>query len=405
MQKQNNIPQLRFPEFKGEWEKKQLGDISEKINSGKTPLGGESVYTEKGILFIRSQNVTGDKLSYENSTFISEEINNTMKNSVVKPKDILLNITGASLGRSCVVPEDFVTGNVNQHVCIIRIDKNNDPYFIQPILSSEKGQNLFTSLQTGSGREGLNFQSIRKIELYFPSLPEQKRIASFFSVIDKKIEELREKKNLLKHYKKGVMQKLSSLDLRFKDDNGNDFPNWEEKKLRDLVEFRNGKAHEQDISENGKYIVVNSKFISRDGEVKKYSDTQICPLEFEEIVMVMSDIPNGKALAKCFLIDANDKYTLNQRICALKAKTVEANFLIYLLNRNRYYLMFDSGVGQTNLTRDEVLDCPLFIPPSREEQIKIYKLLLSIDKKIRGTNLQISRTEQYKNGLLQKMFC
>ena len=164
------VPQLRFQGFDDKWELKKLGEVTEKVNSGKTPLGGESVYATEGILFIRSQNVLDSKLSFENSTFISEKINNTMKNSVVNANDILLNITGASLGRSCVVPYNFTVGNVNQHVCIIRLNKENDPYFIQPIFSSNKWQNIFTSLQTGSGREGLNFQSIRSITLAFPPL-------------------------------------------------------------------------------------------------------------------------------------------------------------------------------------------------------------------------------------------
>ena len=149
MTQNTNTPTLRFPEFKGSLELKKLGEITEKVNSGKTPLGGEFVYVEKGILFIRSQNVLDSKLSFENSTFITEKINNTMKNSVVKANDFLLNITGASLGRSCVVPNNFTVGNVNQHVCIIRLNKENEPCFIQPIFSSEKGQNIFShSLKT-----------------------------------------------------------------------------------------------------------------------------------------------------------------------------------------------------------------------------------------------------------------
>ena len=104
-----------------------------------------------------------------------------MKNRVVKPNDILLNITGASLGRSCVVPKYFTTGNVNQHVCIIRVCKNSDPYFIQPIFASERGQKIFGNLQTGSGREGLNFESIRHIPIFLPSLIEQQKIAAFLN--------------------------------------------------------------------------------------------------------------------------------------------------------------------------------------------------------------------------------
>ena len=200
------------------------------------------------------------------------------------------------------------------------------------------------------------------------------------------------------------MQKIFSQEIRFKDENGLEYPKWETRVLGDLIVFRNGKAHEQHITENGEFIVVNSKFISTAGEVKKFTDTQICPLLFGDVVMVMSDIPNGKALAKCFFINRNDKYTLNQRICALNPINVEPKFLFYILNRNKYYLMFDSGVGQTNLTKDEVLDCPVFIPKSIIEQTKISNFLSAIDDKLIQTQSQIEKTAMWKKGLLQQMF-
>jgi len=202
MEKQKKIPVLRFPEYKEEWKEKKIGNIADKVNSGKTPLGGESAYVESGVLFIRSQNVLDSVLSFENSTYITEATNNTMKNSVVMANDILLNITGASLGRSCVVPKDFVIGNVNQHVCIIRLNKENEPAFVQPIFASQKGQNIFTSLQTGSGREGLNFQSIKGISLSFPSLQEQTKIANFLTLVDKKTANFKTKENPFRRIQK-----------------------------------------------------------------------------------------------------------------------------------------------------------------------------------------------------------
>lgn len=204
--------ELRFKDDNGKafpkWEKKKLGEIVIKINSGKTPLGGESVYSENGIIFIRSQNIIDNKLSYEFSTFISNEINDTMKNSIVKPNDILLNITGGSLGRSCVVPKDFTIGNVNQHVCIIRMNDNNEPRFVQAFFSTITGQNLFMKLQTGSGREGLNFQSIRQISLHIPTHSEQLKITNFLSTIDDKINQTESQLQQTQQYKKGLLQNM-----------------------------------------------------------------------------------------------------------------------------------------------------------------------------------------------------
>jgi type I restriction enzyme, S subunit len=132
-------------------------------------------------------------------------------------------------------------------------------------------------------------------------------------------------------------------------------------------EFFNGKAHEKSIDENGKYIVVNSKFISQEGRVVKRTKEQMFPLYKGDIVMVMSDVPNGKALAKCFIIDQDDNYSLNQRICCIRSKEFDTKYLYYQLNRNEHFLAFNNGENQTNLRKDDILDCPL-IKPSMEEQ-------------------------------------
>jgi len=179
---------------------------------------------------------------------------------------------------------------------------------------------------------------------------------------------------------------------------------WVKKNLSDICNYKNGKAHEQEIDSEGDFIVVNSKFISSKGTVRKYTDEQICPLYEGDVVMVLSDVPNGKALAKCYYIEANNKFTLNQRICALKSDKLNNKFLYYRIDRNRYFLMFDSGVGQTNLRKTDVLDCPLYIPPSIEEQEKIADFLSSADQKIQQLRRKKELLEEYKRGVMQKLF-
>ncbi|QMU29972.1 restriction endonuclease subunit S [Adhaeribacter radiodurans] len=257
-----------------------------------------------------------------------------------------------------------------------------------------------TTTMTTIGQE-----DIASVEINIPSLLEQQKIASFLSAVDEKLQALKKKKSLLEQYKKGVMQKIFFQEIRFKDDNGKDFPDWEEKLVGEVIEFINGKAHENDIDINGKYIVVNSKFVSTEGRIKKFSNKQILSLFKNDIVLVMSDVPNGKALAKCYLIDNDNTYTLNQRICALREDKCNNAFLIYLINRNDYYLSFDSGVGQTNLRKEDVLNCPLIIPSSLVKQTKIADFLSAIDAKINHCQTQIVKTEQFKKGLLQQMFC
>ena len=148
-----------------------------------------------------------------------------------------------------------------------------------------------------------------------------------------------------------------------------------------LVNFRNGKGHEKNVVSDGKYIVVNSKFISTDGQVKKYANEQICPLYKNDILMVMSDLPNGRALAKCYLVDEDDKYTLNQRIGAFTVRRpdlVTTKYLYYMLSRNPQLLRYDNGADQTNLRRADILNISIAIPKIKEQE-KITKILDRFD--------------------------
>lgn len=241
-----------------------------------------------------------------------------------------------------------------------------------------------------------------EMSIMVPSLPEQQKIADFLSTIDTVIEKQKETASAWEERKKGVMQKLFSQKVRFKADDGDQFPEWEEKKLGEVFEFYNGKAHENVISENGKYVVVNSKFISTDGTVRKYTNEMIFPLIKKDIVMVMSDVPNGKAISKCFLINENNKYTLNQRICCLRTKE-NAVFYINQISRNKYFLKFDDGVKQTNLRKNDILQCPLLCPCLAEQQ-KIADCLSSLDEVIKKQKATLAAWEELKKGLLQQMF-
>ena len=173
--------------------------------------------------------------------------------------------------------------------------------------------------------------------------------------------------------------------------------------LEYLVDFRNGKGHEKNIVADGKYIVVNSKFISTDVQVKKYADEQICPLYTNDILMVMSDLPNGRALAKCYLVDEDDKYTLNQRIGAFTVNRfdlVTTKYLYYILNRNSQLLRYDNGADQTNLRKANILNLSIAIP-TIEEQEKITEILDRFDSLCNDLSTGLpaeieARTKQYE---------
>ncbi|WP_225415532.1 restriction endonuclease subunit S, partial [Limosilactobacillus reuteri] len=223
---------------------------------------------------------------------------------------------------------------------------------------------------------------------------------------DKLITLQQRKLEQLKQLKKAMLQQLfvnknnKQPNLRFKNFNGD----WEERKLSDIANYRNGKAHEQYIDMNGIYTVVNSKFISTNGKVKKFSNEPIELLKKGEIAFVLSDVPNGKALAKAYLIDSDNKYSLNQRIAGISPSSdINSYFLYVLMNRNRYFLKFDDGVGQTNLSKKDIEEFkenyPLF-----DEQQKIANLFSQIQTLISLQQNKHTQLIALKKYLLQKLF-
>lgn len=177
---------------------------------------------------------------------------------------------------------------------------------------------------------------------------------------------------------------------------------WHVKFLPDVSHFRCGKAHEQHISESGQFVCVNSKFISTDGRIRKYATANFCRAKKNDVLMVMSDLPNGKALAKTFLADQDDLYAVNQRICALTAyRDYCPQYLAYILNRNPYFLKFDDGVSQTHLLNNVFKECQLPLPPTLAEQEAIAEALSDADALIDSLEQLIAKKRRLKQGAMQ----
>jgi type I restriction enzyme S subunit len=171
--------------------------------------------------------------------------------------------------------------------------------------------------------------------------------------------------------------------------------------LDELVLFTNGKAHEQLVDANGKYVLVNSKFVSTNGAIRKYASELLCPLYKNDITIVMSDVPDGRALSRCFLVDKNETYTLNQRIGSLTSlEGVNQKYLQIVIDRNSYYLNFNDSKKQTNLKKDEILSCPIPLPPL-EEQIAIVEKVELLMGKCIALQTEIITSETYAKQLMQ----
>ena len=160
------------------WEFVRMGDLTSKLGSGSTPRGGKSAYVNEGIAFLRSQNVWNDGLKLDDVEFISEETHRKMANTKVVPGDILLNITGASLGRSTIFPVSLKEANVSQHVTIIRLIELNMVRFTHMGILSPMVQRLVWGRQVGMAIEGLSKKVLEAFEFPVPPLAEQHRIVA-----------------------------------------------------------------------------------------------------------------------------------------------------------------------------------------------------------------------------------
>ena len=349
--------QTELGEIPESWSVVKLGDVL--INNPEYGANASAIaYTEQTYRYVRITDIN------ENGNLLTSNKVGILKEAgeqyLLKDDDVLIARTGNTVGKSYLHKSE--NGQCAFAGYLIRFKLNNELY--NPVLLFHYLHSPFfwswvnTTIRTGA-QPNINSQEYQSLKISKPPLPEQNKIASILSTIDEKIEVIETRISEIEELKKGLMQQLLTKGIghtKFKNSTLGEIPeSWEVVKLESVSEFSNGKGHEQSIDENGKYIVVNSKFISTDGNVKKYSNENLCPLFNGDIVIVMSDIPNGKAIAKCFLVDEDSRYTLNQRIGAIKATTVNNLFLYYILNRNSYYLAFDNGASQTNLRKEEVL--------------------------------------------------
>ena len=386
-----NTPKLRFKEFNDEYKSYKFYDVA-KLYRGSSPRPIVNFITksEDSVNWIKIGDVSPNE-TYINST--SEKITKegAKKSRRVYKGEIILS-NSMSFGRPYILNLD---GCIHDGWFVVRdYEKLLNKKYLYHFMSSPLIQKQYKNLSAGGVVSNISSELVYSVKLNIPSKEEQHKVAKFLSLLDKKIELQTKKIEDLKLFKKGLHDKL------FNEVTGNDYL------LSDIAVFENGKGHENIIDENGKYILINSKFISTEGNVTKKCSEQLTPLFKNDITMVMSDLPNGKALAKCYYIDENNKYSLNQRICKIKVKDdsiINSKYLFYLLNRNSYYLRFDDGVNQTNLKKDDILSLNLVLP-SIKEQERDSKTLTIIDNFIEKENNKLSKLILLKKGLMQSMF-
>ena len=234
----------------GEWKEYKLRDLTAKIGSGATPTGGDNSYKASGISLIRSQNILDFQFSYNGLAFIDDEQADALRNVTVASGDVLLNITGDSVARVCKVPRKVLPARVNQHVAIIRANKEClDSDYLLYFLQAQKAYLLNIS-EIGATRRALTKGMLEDLDLTIPDLPEQKSIASILSSLDDKIDLLHRQNKTLEALAETLFRQWFVEEAK---------EGWETKSLFDVIELIGGGTPKTEVTE---YWDGNIKWIS-----------------------------------------------------------------------------------------------------------------------------------------------
>lgn len=373
----------------GEWECVELGSVSKYEGGSQPPLSTFSnVQKPDFIRLIQIRDYKTDKYA----TYIPK----ALARRFCKKDEIMIGRYGPPIFQILRGIEGAYNVALIKAIPFANIMKEFLYYTL-------KREDLFRYIellsQRSSGQTGIDLFGLKSFLIALPPYLEQQAIADALSDVDNLINSLTKLINKKNRIKQGAMQELLTGKKRL-----DGFSNeWKVRKVGELVSFSNGKAHENSISNNGRYIVVNSKYISTEGKIIKYSDESYCLASKDDILMVMSDVPNGRAIAKCYYVEKENMYTVNQRVCLMTPNGVNSRFLYNKINRNPYYLSFDDGVKQTNLKKDDVLNCELLIPESIEEQIAIANILSDMDAEIEALEQKLNKYKSIKQGMMQEL--
>lgn len=374
------VPKLRFKEFCGKWEEKRLGDIC-KIYDGthQTPK-----YVEKGIKFLSVENI---KNIYKSNKHITEDaFKKEFKNNQICKNDILMTRIG-DIGTTAIVKTDEPFAYYVS-LALLKCNEKINPFFLTQFIEGQSFQSeLWKRTLHIAFPKKINKGEIGECKISVPSLPEQTKIADFLSTVDDKIQNQQDKITHLENIKKGFIQKIFSRKIRFKDDGGEEFPEWEDRKLGEISYSISSGKSSKDLQ--GKYNLYGSTgIIGRTNNIE-------CQGEF--ILVARVGVNAGQV--NCI----NGIYGVSDNTIIIRNKEeIISKFLYYRLefyNINR--LVF--GSGQTLVTSTDLKKIKIKIP-SKKEQQKISDFLSAFDEKISTEKETLEHLKQLKKGLLQQMF-
>ncbi|WP_151976807.1 restriction endonuclease subunit S [Acinetobacter soli] len=403
-------PKLRFKEFDGDWSKSNLEKTTEYFKG--FAFKSES-YKEDGIRIIRVSDLDRDSIKCHNEAiFLDKTEAQNYLNWEVKKKDIIITTVGSkphlidsAVGRPIFVKNDN-EGLLNQNLLVLRPrNENIDAYFIFSQLLDKKYLTHIETIQRGNANQSnITVKDLQEFEVFQTSKEEQTKIASFLSTVDEKISQLTQKHELLSQYKRGMMQKLFSQQIRFKADDGSEFGEWDCIQANKLFENYSNKNHDGSLTilaaTQDKGVVprdeIDIDIKSSDASVLSYKI-----IEKGDFVISLRSFQGGIEYSNYYGI-CSPAYTVLKSI-----KPIETGFYKAYLKTNDFIQRLSStviGIRDGKQISYQAFSTLMIDYPCLAEQTKIANFLSAIDQKIEKVAQQIEETKQWKKGLLQQLF-
>ena len=392
-----NVPEIRFPEFSGEWEEKMLGDVLTILDGDRgNNYPSQSDFLEFGhTLFLNASNVTKNGFSFTQKQYITEKKSISLGNGKLVKDDVVLTTRG-SIGNIAWYDEEIYReipyARINSGMLILRSNNKDMASFVSQFLKSIKGKRQIDRISFGSAQPQLTKKDIKLYRITFPQIKEQRKIGAFFSKLDRQIELEEQKLEKLEEQKKGYMQQIFSQKLRFKDVNGNDYPEWENKKFLEifkLVPSKKNQIKSSEVVENGIIPVVDQGkniFLGYSNEKSKAIE------DFDNVIVYGDHTTIVKYIKEPFIIGGD----------GVKLLTSNEDSLIHYL----YILLQHFNVNPEGYKRHySILKTKkMNISNTKEEQEKIGNFFEKQDNLIEKQSDKVELLKNRKKGFLHKMF-
>jgi type I restriction enzyme S subunit len=392
---QNKTPLVRFLDFKDNWEHKQLNKLLSvsKTTNKNLKYGKEEVLSVSGELGIVNQ------IKHLGRSYAGVSVHNY---GMVELNQIVYTKSPLKANPYGIIKlNKHKAGIVSTLYAVYTVNEKTDGQFIEYYFSLDANLNRYLRPLVRKGAKNdmkISNEYVLNDRVFAPQKKEQQKIAHFFTTLDKKLNQLEEKKNGLEKYKKGMMQQIFSQQIRFKDENGKDFRDWEEKKLGEVSVFLDGRRRAIKSSDRTK-MKGSYPYYGASGIIDYVNDY----IFDDEIILLGEDGENIISRNSPLAFRVSGKCWINNHAHVIvPIENYDINFLTISLE-NINYVKYNTGTAQPKLNQIICKGIPIMFP-NLDEQTKIANFLSKIANKINAVNTQIEQTNTYKKGLLQSMF-